>query len=408
MNSGLSIQNLYRLPWNLNDNSISWLEPTYKCNIICDGCYRENREGSHKSLDDIQHELDVFEKYRKTDGVSIAGGEPLTHPEIVEIVRMVRRKGWKPVINTNGMLLSEELLAELHKAGVIGFTFHIDSGQNRPGWKGKNEIELNELRLLLAEMLARYPNLSCSFNATIYPENIQYVPEMIAWAQEHIDKVHVMVFILYRMVIVGSNASYYAGEKLIDFDKVGYSKEDDDRRIDVTSYELVDFIRKEIPDFSPSAYLNGTVTADSLKWLLTGRMGNKHRIFGYTGPKFMELVQIFKHFFTGSYLAYSEIKWLHRGRIYFIFSIFDKGIRNIAKNYFKSLLVDPKAFFSRVHHQAIMIIQPGDAYKDGTVNMCDGCPDMTVWNNKLVWSCRMEEQMRWGQNVRCVPEEEGD
>jgi hypothetical protein len=36
--------------------------------------------------------------------------------------------------------------------------------------------------------------------------------------------------------------------------------------------------------------------------------------------------------------------------------------------------------------------------------MCDGCPDMTVWNNQLVWSCRMEEQMKWGQNVHIVPQ----
>jgi hypothetical protein len=29
-------------------------------------------------------------------------------------------------------------------------------------------------------------------------------------------------------------------------------------------------------------------------------------------------------------------------------------------------------------------------------NMCDGCPDITVWNGKLVWSCRMEEQLKFG------------
>ena len=50
-----------------------------------------------------------------------------------------------------------------------------------------------------------------------------------------------------------------------------------------------------------------------------------------------------------------------------------------------------------------MIIQPADIHANGAVNMCDGCPDITVWNDKLVWSCRMEEQNRWGQNVRMVP-----
>ena len=156
----ISPQTLYRLPWNFADNAISWLEPTSKCNLYCDGCYRENRNESHKPLELIQRELDVFERYRKTDGVSIAGGEPLTHPQIIEIVKMVRAKGWKPIINSNGALLTNELLTELKKAGVCGFTFHIDSYQNRPGWKGKNEIELNELRLQLAEMLASQGGIS--------------------------------------------------------------------------------------------------------------------------------------------------------------------------------------------------------------------------------------------------------
>ncbi len=401
----ISPQTLYRLPWNFADNSISWLEPTSQCNLYCDGCYRENRNNSHKPLELIQRELDVFEKYRKTDGVSIAGGEPLTHPQIVEIVKMVRAKGWKPIINSNGALLTEELLTELKKAGVCGFTFHVDSFQNRPGWKDKNELELNELRLQLAEMLARQGGISCSFNATVYPETLQYMPEVLKWAQKHIDIVHVIVFIIYRMAIFGKNFDFFAGKDKVTFDDMAYSKEDDNRRTDVSSLEVVDEFRKVYPDFMPCAFLNGTLKPDTYKWLLTGRLGNKHQIFGYTGPKFMEIIQMFKHLFTDSYLAYSEPSILKMGRLYFLLAPFDKEMRKTFKNYFKAFLDNPKAFFNRVHYQSVMIIQPADIYDNGEINMCDGCPDITVWNDQLIWSCRMEEQYRWGQNVRIVPKE---
>jgi len=30
----LDPKNYYRLPWSLTDNAISWLEPTWKCNIV--------------------------------------------------------------------------------------------------------------------------------------------------------------------------------------------------------------------------------------------------------------------------------------------------------------------------------------------------------------------------------------
>ena len=116
--------------------------------------------------------------------MSIAGGDPLTHPDIIEIVRMVKQYKLKPILNTNGLALTPELLKELKKAGVYGFTFHIDSKQSRPKWKGKNEIELNELRLQYAEMLASAGNLSCSFNSTVYGDTLQYVPDIVEWGQK--------------------------------------------------------------------------------------------------------------------------------------------------------------------------------------------------------------------------------
>ncbi|MGA2296193.1 MAG: radical SAM protein [FCB group bacterium] len=405
MKNDFSPQTLYRLPWNLADNAISWLEPTSKCNLYCDGCYRENRPTSHKTIEEISHELDVFEKNRKTDSISIAGGEPLTHPQILDIVKLVKAKGWKPVINTNGALLTKEHLVELKNAGVFGFTFHIDSGQTRPHWKDKTELELCELRLHLAQMLAEVGGLTCSFNATVYPENIKYIPELVKWAQEHIDIVHSMVFIIYRMAITGKDFDFFAGNKQVHFEDVGYSTNDEGRRTDVKSSEIVDEIRKIYPDFMPCAFLNGTAQADSYKWLLTGRIGNKHQIFGYVGSRFMEIVQTFKHIFTGSYLAYGEPQWQKRGRYYFLFSPLDKGIRNTARNYFRAFIDNTKAFFSRVYYQTILIIQPSEYFANGDTNMCDGCPDITVWNDKLVWSCRLEEQYKWGQNVRVVPKE---
>jgi hypothetical protein len=92
-----------------------------------------------------------------------------------------------------------------------------------------------------------------------------------------------------------------------------------------------------------------------------------------------------------------------RGRLYGLLAPFDAGMRRVLKSWFASLFRDPAALFRRIHFQSVMIIQPADILPDGSVDMCDGCPDITVWDDRLVWSCRMEEQLRWGQNVRMVP-----
>jgi MoaA/NifB/PqqE/SkfB family radical SAM enzyme len=405
MKQNYSPETLYRLPWNFADNSISWLEPTSKCNLYCDGCYRENRNSSHKSLDEIAHELDVFQRNRKTDGVSIAGGEPLTHPNIIEIVKMVKERGWKPLINSNGALLTKELTKELRKAGLFGFTLHVDSGQRRKGWESASEIDLLDLRYEMAKMIADVGCLSCSFNMTVYPETLEHVPKLTQWAQENIDIVHVMVFIIYRMAIHNKHFDYYAQGKKVEFHDMWYSKEEDERKVDIMSPDVVDEIRKVYPDFMPSAFLNGTIKPDTYKWLLTGRLGNKHEIFGYLGPKFMEIVQAMNHIFTGSYLAYSTPFVQRLGLLYSLIGLFDKEGRKAFANYFRAFPKNLKAFFSPIHYQSVMIIQPADIYKNGSQNMCDGCPDITVWNDQLVWSCRMEEQNRWGENVVMFPKE---
>lgn len=390
----------YRLPWNLTDNSISWLEPTAACNLSCDGCYRKNEKNSHKSMDVIKEELDIFTRLRICDGVSIAGGDPLMHPDIVEIVKDVKARNLKPIINTNGLALTKELLHELKKAGVFGFTFHIDSKQGRPGWRNKNELEMNELRLHYAEMLAEERDISCSFNSTVYEDTMQYVPGMVKWAQEHIDIVQVIVFILYRAVN-NEQVDFYLGPNKIDMNQLVYNEETTERT-DIKAQEIVEMIRNEVdPNFDPCAYLNGSEKPDSFKWLLTGRLGRKNKIYGYVGSKGMEIMQTFYHLINNKYLAYAKPKDACKGRLMMLLSPFDKRIKKTMFNYLKN----PLNIFRKLYYQSVMIIQPVDFLEDGRQNMCDGCPDITVWNGKLVWSCRMEEQLNFGHNLRSFPKD---
>jgi pyruvate-formate lyase-activating enzyme len=396
MTTALDHRQLYRLPWTLPDNAIAWLEPTMKCNLACEGCYRAN-VNQHKSLEEVAADLDVFERSRKADGVSIAGGEPLTHPQITDIVRMVADRGWKPILNTNGLALNEDLLREMKRGGLFGLTFHIDSKQHRPKWKNKSEQEHNALRLHYAEMVARVGGLTCSFNATVYEDTLHAVPDLVAWAQEHIDIVQVMVFICYREPAQPLEFDYYAGGRKVDMGPLTY--EETGQRIDISAPEVVAKIRERFPDFEPCAYLNGTERPESFKWLLANRLGTRKRIYGYSGSRMIEIAQVVHHLKTGRYMAYAPPAVHRRGRSLLWLWPFDRGVRKA----FRRALLSPSLLFRRLHLQSIMIISPVEVLADGRQDMCDGCPDMTVWNGKLAWSCRLEECLHFGQFVRTVP-----
>jgi hypothetical protein len=393
---------LYRLPWTLSDNVIAWLEPTAKCNLACDGCYREN-VNTHKTLAQVREELDVFSRVRRFDGVSIAGGDPLLHPQIVDIVRMVAERGHKPILNTNGLALTDELLQRLKGAGVAGFTFHVDSKQGRPGWKGKSEIELNELRLSFARRVAEAGDLVCSFNSTVYEDTLEQVPDLVEFAQDHIDVIHVMVFITLRAALLDGDFDYYHDGKKIDAEPLQYSVEAPRRRLDVSTREVARTIQDRFPDFAPSAYLGGTEKADSLKWLITGRLGIPGKIFGYAGPKFMEAGQLTHHAVKGTYMGYLSPGMAQWGKAMLTLGALDPGTRTTAANYASHLATHPRDLLKPLHYQSIAIIQPIDILPDGRQNMCDGCPDMTVHQGQLVWSCRLDECLRFGGFVQTVP-----
>lgn len=400
MNPDLDHRRLYRLPWTASDNPIVWLEPTVKCNLACDGCYRANVD-SHKSLQEIERDLDTFARYRTFDTVSIAGGDPLTHPQIGEIVSLVAERGWKPILNTNGLALDESTLRELKLAGLHGVTLHVDSRQNRPGWKNKTEQQTNELRLHYAELIARVGGLLCSFNATVYESTLSAVPDVIDWAQQHIEIVHGLIFICYRQAVLDEQYDYFAGGERVDASKLVYTDASTRERRDITAREVVATIRARHPDYMPCAYLNGTEQPDSFKWLITSRIGTKRRIYGYMGAKTMELAQVIHHAVTGRYFAYGSKASLSRAKALLLAWPLDRQLRRAALNALKHPLSCARPF----HLQSIAIIQPIDILPDGRQNMCDGCPDITVHDGRLVWSCRLEECLNFGQFVQTVPRE---
>lgn len=394
---------LYRLPWTLNDNVLAWLEPTKRCNLACVGCYSRNDPKSDKPLESARADIESLIRNRRLDSISIAGGDPLLYPYIIPLVRMIAHEyGKKPIINTNGLALSAELLAELRDAGLHGFTFHVDSTQNRPGWKGADEVKLNELRLSYAEMVAAAGDLSVAFNATVTRDTLPLVPDLVEWAHEHVDIVHSMVFILFRTTR-SADFDYYANGRKVDMDDVVYLDQQDNPQ-PVEAREVVDAIRERHSDFAPCAYLGGTKDPSSFKWLLSGRLASKDEVYGYVGPRYMEVLQTGHHALKGSYFAYAPTSLLRAGRsMLAAFAPLDRGVRRAARSYAAAALRTPLRVPPRVHFQSIVVIQPIDMMPDGEMNMCDGCPDMTVKDGQLVWSCRLDEHTRHGCFLTAAP-----
>jgi hopanoid biosynthesis associated radical SAM protein HpnH len=106
------------------------LEPLFRCNLACGGCGK------------IQYPADILRKHLSPEAcfqaieeckapmVTIAGGEPLMHPQIDEIVRgLVERKKFV-YLCTNGILL-EKNLHRFQPSAYFSFSVHVDGLQKR-------------------------------------------------------------------------------------------------------------------------------------------------------------------------------------------------------------------------------------------------------------------------------------
>ncbi len=399
--SQLDPLSLYRLPWSLTDNPIAWLEPTQQCNLSCDGCYRQNVK-SHKSIDEVQGELDTFRRLRNFDGVSIAGGDPTLHPEVVEIVRRVTQMGRKAIINTNGLGLTIEMLRDLKKAGLVGLTFHVDSHQGRPGWRNKTETQMNALRDEYVDLVSRVGDLAIAFNSTVYEDTLDQVGDVERWAARNIDRVNTVVFIMYRAA-QQAGFDYFASGKKADMSKLVYTI-DAPRKTDIKAKDVVAELKKSDPLYEPCSYLNGTFDPESFKWLVALRVGTPNAIHGYASARMMELTQAGHHVLTGRYMSYAPPVMLSSGRSALATAwAIDPGMRRAARHWLGSMVRHPLDAVRKQYFQSVVCIQPIDVLEDGRDNMCDGCPDITVHEGKLVWSCRLEEYREFGTLLSCAP-----
>ncbi|MHC4181020.1 MAG: radical SAM protein, partial [Planctomycetota bacterium] len=104
-------------------NTHSYALPiTDRCNSECPICYAESSSDgeSHLSLEQLRR---LATKIRENGGrrLSLAGGEPTLHPDLPEMIRMLRNDvGIAPVLITNGLRIAEDhdYLLSLKEAGL--------------------------------------------------------------------------------------------------------------------------------------------------------------------------------------------------------------------------------------------------------------------------------------------------
>jgi len=382
---------MYKLPWSKADNPGAWVEVTDECDLACPGCYRHRLEG-HRDLADIEADILLCQRLTNCGRISIAGGEPLIYPGIVDVVAFIRRNGMEPVIFSNGQAFTRDLGGELCRAGLHQIFFHVDSGQGRPGWEGRPEADLNELRQHYADLVAGLGGVQCGFNVTLTRKTLPEVPAILAWVRTNIAKVQNVSLIALRGLDLSAGKRYMAEGRLIDTSR-WQSGSPDGREISMTSEDIYGVVERAFPETRPAAYLSGTARPETHKFLIVLYVGSPRRIFGAVGARAVELNEVWTHFRKGRYMAGFARPRIGKGL--FLLAGFDREVRRAFLRYLGTGLRRPARLFDPLYIQCINIQQPNEIL-DGEINLCEGCLNQMAYKGGLIPSCQLDEYRLYG------------
>ncbi|WP_394221287.1 radical SAM protein [Alteromonas gracilis] len=167
------------------------VEITQKCNLDCTLCYLSEHSQAVRDIpiQEVFRRLDnVLRHYGPGTSVQITGGDPTLrkHRELIEIVEYANKIGLHTALFTNGIAATRDLLSALAKVGLNDVAFHVDTTQERSGFKG--EKALNEIR---SEYIQRAKGLGLMviFNTTVHTENFHELPMLVDFFVKNADAV---------------------------------------------------------------------------------------------------------------------------------------------------------------------------------------------------------------------------
>ncbi len=172
------LRKVWRLPWSGRDVPHALLDVNRQCNLTCRSCYNLVEQGN-KPLAVIEQELDSLLALRRLDSVSIVGGEPTLHNQLVEIVELITRRGLHSELFTNGVLLDEPLAEALAEAGLGMAFLHIQKDQQRQDWPLVNgEPDLDQLIADKTLLLHRH-GIQAGLTVTAHPDRTDEILHLI-------------------------------------------------------------------------------------------------------------------------------------------------------------------------------------------------------------------------------------
>lgn len=386
---------MIRMPYDGENVPHIVIEVNQQCNISCKACYKD-KFGMTKPLEQIQAEIDFAITQRNLSAVTLAGGEPILHPQLNEIISYISNKGIMVQMLSNGYALTPQKLAGYKRCGLKEIFLHVDKHQKRPDFPEgiDNEMDLNPLRDKIGRMI-KESGITASLEITLYQSSLPELDEFMAYVLRSplftrllvtcctdFDK---LAFGFKKAKVL--NACYENSQTEADSGATRLKNE-----LFNPEKEVIERFKKNL-EMEPFGYVASSESDKSLRWVfyysfsIINKDGQCESF--HLEKDFGNLVRL------SNWSSAKRSKPLSFGRILgqkdsvILLSLYALTSLN-PRTTFKTLkfllkLLKPG---SHIFHKSFTYQLTGPTLNaDGSIEYCKDCPDATVRNGKLVPVC---------------------
>ncbi len=375
--------NLKPLKLSVRETPHLTIETNLTCNIRCRGCYNLSKTFV-KPLARIKSEIDLALQKRNLETITLLGGEPTLHPDLVEIIRYIKSKKVICEMLTNGILFlqdkGESLLDEIIQAGLDRIVLHVDVGQSHI------HQDINEVRHTLFKKFERR-KIFFSLSITIYHDNTGKIPSIM----KEFSRYRYFDGIL-SILEIDSPKNFFEGYV------AGKNPQLKEEYLRITEELGVE----------PSAYIPSSLDDDHISWLMFFYYINTetHKTMDVS-PEYNRLFRKLYRLFAGKHVF-----GITSSPLLFPFSflitclvetlLHPKKLFVIGKLLRKSRRLKDLRF-----HYILIQNGPEFNHEKNQIQMCYHCPDATIRNGKLTPVCAADliNPLDDGSSRRSIPTE---
>lgn len=386
---------MIRMPYDGENVPHLVIEVNQQCNISCKACYKD-KFGMTKPLKQIQQEIDYAVTQRKLSAVTLAGGEPILHPQLNEIIAYITNKGIMVQMLSNGYALTPEKLASYKRAGLKEIFLHIDKHQTREDFPAvvNSEMDLNFLRDKIGAMI-KESGIAASLEITLYQSSLPELDEFMAYVLKN----PLFTRLLVTCCTDFDKLSFgFKKAKVLDSCYENTTTEETKKESALNSelfnaeHEVIERFKKSL-NMEPFGYVASSESDKALRWVfyysfsIIDKDGNAEYL--HLGEDFANLVKL------SNWISAKSNKPLSFGRI------LDQKGSLILLGLYAMTSLKPKTALktlnflaklskpgSKIYHKSFTYQLTGPTLNaDGTIEYCKDCPDATVRDGKLVPVC---------------------